>query len=218
MKYKNYIWDFDGTLFDSYPHICQCLLQILEREGIRDQFDAEMVMRYLCVSYGKARDYTGISKEAYRDFVDLQYVTGENEVEPKVVPFPDCEKVLREIMAAGGRHFLYTHRNMTAMEHIENFGMADCFVDKVTSEEGFPSKPAPNAIQALIERNGLDPAETIMIGDREIDGKSGKNAGIAGALVNYYPRLPDGTCPADVSEMDYVASGLTGLWEMLKNA
>ena len=33
--------------------------------------------------------------------------------------------------------------------------------------------------------NGLDPAETIMIGDREIDGKSGKNAGIAGALLSY---------------------------------
>ncbi len=218
MKYKNYIWDFDGTLFDSYPHICQCLLQILDREGIRDHFDPEMVMRYLCVSYGAARNYTGISKEAYRDFVDLQYVTGENETEPKVVPFPDCEKVLRAIMEAGGRHFLYTHRNMTAMEHIANFGISDCFADQVTSEDEFPSKPAPNAVLALMERNGLNPAETIMIGDREIDGKSGKNAGIDGALVNYYPRLPDGTSPADVSEMDYVASSLTELWEMLKNA
>ena len=218
MKYKNYIWDFDGTLFDSYPHICECLLRILEREGIRENFDPEMVMRYLCVSYGAARDYTGITGEAYRDFVELQYVTGENEVEPKVVPYPDCEQVLREIMAEGGRHFIYTHRNMTAMEHIANFGMADCFADKVTSEDKFPSKPAPNAIQAIMERNGLDPAETIMIGDREIDGKSGKNAGIAGALVNYYPRLPDGTSPADVSGMDFVAQNLTELWEMLKKA
>ena len=54
MKYKNYIWDFDGTLFDSYPHICECLLRILEREGVRENFDPEMVMRYLCVSYGAA--------------------------------------------------------------------------------------------------------------------------------------------------------------------
>ena len=218
MKYKNYIWDFDGTLFDSYPHICECLLKIMEREGIRDHFDAEMVMRHLCVSYGAARDYTGISAEAYRDFVNLQYVTGDAEVEPKVVPYPDCEKVLREIAAAGGRHYIYTHRNLTVAEHIENFGMADLFLDRVTSEDKFPSKPAPNAIQALMERNGLKPEETIMIGDREIDGKSGKNAGIDGALVNYYPRLPDGTCPADISEMDYTASSLTELWEMLKNA
>lgn len=218
MKYRNYIWDFDGTLFHSYPHICACLMQILEREGIADAFDPEIVMRHLCVSYGAARNYTGISADAYRDFVQLQYITGENEAEPKVVPFADCETVLRDIMKAGGRHFLYTHRNMTAVEHLEAFGMADCFEDRVTSEDRFPSKPAPDAILSLMERNGLDPAETIMIGDREIDGKSGKNAGIDGALVNYYPRLPDGTCPADVSEMDYVASGLTELWEMLKNA
>lgn len=217
MKYKNYIWDFDGTIFDSYPHICACLLKILEREGLRDRFDAEIVMRHLCVSYGAAKQYTGISGEAYRDFVELQYRMGDEEVLPKVVPYADCEAVLRDIMAHGGRHFIYTHRNRTALEHIANSGLSDCFEDAVTSEEKFPSKPAPDAIQALMARNSLDPAETIMIGDREIDGKSGKNAGIAGALVNYYPRLPDGTSPADVSEMDYVAGSLTELWNILKN-
>ena len=48
-----------------------------------------------------------------------------------------------------------------------------------------------------------------MVGDREIDGMSGKNAGIAGALVNYPPFLPDGTSPADATKMDYTAGSLT---------
>jgi len=216
MKYKNYIWDFDGTLFDSYPHICECLLSILEKEGIREKFDAEMVMRHLCVSFGEAKSYSGLSAEAWQEFSVLHHLTGDMEAQPPIVPFADCEKVLREISAQGGKHFLYTHRNMTALEHIRNFGMEDCFEDFVTSEDGFPGKPAPNAILAIMERNGLDPAETIMIGDREIDGKSGKNAGIAGALVNAYPYLPDGTRPIEVSQMDYVAENLSELWEMLK--
>ena len=216
MKYKNYIWDFDGTLFDSYPHICECLLEILEKEGLREKFDAEMVMRHLCVSFGEAKRYTGLSEEAWREFSVLHHLTGEKEAEPPIVPFTDCEKVLREIKAMGGRHYLYTHRNQTALEHVRNFGLEDCFEDFLTSEEGFPSKPAPNAILAIMERNGLDPAETIMIGDREIDGQSGKNAGIAGALVNCYPRLPDGTNPAAISKMDYIAEDLSDLLEKLR--
>lgn len=215
MKYKNFIWDFDGTLFDSYPHVCECLLSILEKEGLREKFDAEMVMRHLCVSFGEAKRYTGISEEGWREFSVLHHITGDMEAQPPVVPFPDCGKVLREMKAMGCRHFLYTHRNQTALEYIRNFGMEEFFEDFVTSEEGFPSKPAPNAILAILERNGLDPAETIMIGDREIDGQSGKNAGIAGALVNFYPRLPDGTSPAAVSKMDYIAESLSELLEKL---
>lgn len=215
MKYKNYIWDFDGTLFDSYPHICECLLKILEREGIREKFDTEMIIRHLRVSFGEVRAYTGISEEAYQDFVVLHNLTGAAEVQPPVVPFADCEKVLRDSMAKGGRHFLFTHRNRTALEYICKFGMEDCFEDYVTSEDGFSGKPAPDAILAIMKRNGLEPAETIMIGDREIDGQSGKNAGIDGALVNCY-RLPDGSYPADVSRMDYVAEDLSELWEILR--
>ena len=106
MQYKNFIWDFDGTLFNSYPHVCACLLKVMEQEGIRERFDAEMVMRYLCVSFGAARDYVGLSTEAYQRFVELQYRMDVDEVEPKIMPFPDCERVLREIKALGGRHFL----------------------------------------------------------------------------------------------------------------
>ena len=218
MKYKNFIWDFDGTLFDSYPHICACLLKVLEQEGIREKFEAEMVMRHLCVSFGDAKTYTGISDEAWRKFSVLHHLTGAEEEQPPVVPFADCEKVLRDIMAQGGRHFLYTHRNLTALEYVRNFSMEDLFEDYVTSEDGFPAKPAPDAILAIMERNGLEPAETIMIGDREIDGRSGKNAGIAGALVNAYKSLPDGTDPYAVSQMDYVAENLSELWEKLQRS
>jgi phosphoglycolate phosphatase-like HAD superfamily hydrolase len=85
----------------------------------------------------------------------------------------------------------------------------DLFADCLIAEEGFPSKPAPDAVLALIARNSLDPAECVMVGDREIDGMSGKNAGIAGALVNYPYALPDGTSPAAVTAMDFSARSLT---------
>ena len=41
----------------------------------------------------------------------------------------------------------------------------------------FPSKPAPDAVEWICGTYGLDKGETMMIGDREIDVLSGKNAG-----------------------------------------
>ena len=134
---------------------------------------------------------------------------GEEEVFPRAVPFSDAADVLSAIVRAGGRNYLYTHRNRTALGYLETYGLSGYFADAVTSEEGFPAKPAPDAVLALIARNELDPGECVMIGDREIDGMSGKNAGIAGALVNYPPALPDGTSPAAVTAMDFTASSLT---------
>jgi phosphoglycolate phosphatase-like HAD superfamily hydrolase len=46
----------------------------------------------------------------------------------------------------------------------------------------FPSKPAPDAVNWICETYNLDKSETVMIGDREIDVLSGKNAGVYGCL------------------------------------
>ena len=206
MKKKVFASDFDGTLYDSYPHVCACCCQVLAEEGM--EHDPEDVMRHLLVSFADMKRHTGMSDEAYRRFVDRSHIVGDGEIEPVAAPYPDCEAVLRAVVEGGGRNYMYTHRGKTVYFYLEKFGMTRYFSDFVTAEDGFPSKPAPDAVLALMEKNGLAPEETIMVGDREIDGKSGQNAGIAGALVNYPPALPDGRSPAEVSEMDVIAADL----------
>ncbi|MBO6053670.1 MAG: HAD-IA family hydrolase [Clostridia bacterium] len=209
MLYQNYIWDFDGTLFDSYPHIMRCCWDALTEAGLAPSLDWETTYRCLLCSFGTMKQYTGMSDDVYRAFVDRSHLVGDEEVLPRAVPFDDAKEVLSAIVKRGGANYLYTHRNETARRYLETYGLAGFFADLLTSEEGFPAKPAPDAVLALIRRNGLDPASCIMVGDREIDGMAGKNAGIAGALVNYPPALPDGTDPASVTQMDYTASSLT---------
>ena len=215
MRYTNYIWDFDGTLFNSYPHLLECCWKVMKEEGIAGSFDKEDVNRHLLVSFASMRTFTGLSDEAYRRFTEYELRIGEDEMQPPVVPFDDCREVLAAIVKNGGKNYLYTHRNKTALWYFEKFGLTEFFADWVTSEEGFPSKPAPNAVQSLIERNALDPETCIMVGDREIDGLSGKNAGIAGALVGYPPYLPDGRSPAAVTAMDCAARTLTEFARMM---
>jgi beta-phosphoglucomutase-like phosphatase (HAD superfamily) len=61
MKYTSYLWDFDGTLFDTYPHIAEAFEQIMTREGI--EFDHDNVLRCLYISFGEAKKYYRLSEE-----------------------------------------------------------------------------------------------------------------------------------------------------------
>ena len=41
---QNYIWDFDGMLFDSYPHITSAFLKALAENGtLSGKFPAEVI-------------------------------------------------------------------------------------------------------------------------------------------------------------------------------
>ena len=82
------------------------------------------------------------------------------------------------------------------------------FTGFVTRENGFPMKPAPDAIRYLLDEFQLDPAETIMIGDREIDILSGKNAGIHTCLFT------DGNPGAAASEAEYTAGNMAELYAL----
>ena len=201
MLFKHYIWDFDGTLFDSYPHIIRCFSMILEEEGI--DCDGEMLALQFYNNFGAARRWSGISTEGYRRFSELHYRMGEAEIEPKVVPFPQIEEILRKIKEQGGSHYLYTNRNDTARLYCVQYGLDKYFSGYVSSADGFPTKPAPDALLALMEREGLDPRDCVMIGDREIDGLSGLNAGMAGCLVTDFTKNADGDDPLAVTAMPY---------------
>ncbi|MBQ2278194.1 MAG: HAD family hydrolase [Clostridia bacterium] len=207
MKYTHYLWDFDGTLFDSYPHVLASLEKVLAEEGI--SCDHTELWRRLLVNYGEGRKYAGISPEAYKRFVDYQYIMDENEIEPKVIPFEGMRELLADIVKNGGKNYLYTHRNKTAVAFLDRFGMTEFFADFVSSEEHFPAKPAPDAVLAIIERNHLDPEDCVMVGDRLIDGMAGINAGIAGALITAATdntKTPDNDYDAIALETSLVSS------------
>ena len=72
----------------------------------------------------------------------------------------------------------------------------ELFEDAVLRTDGFPDKPAPDALLALMERNGLKPEECAMVGDRDIDIDAGHNAGMSGVMFD-----PDGFYAAHPAEI-----------------
>lgn len=185
-KYDNFIWDFDGTLFDSYPHTAAALVRVLKESGKQaDLCEAEKLLR---ITVGTAVRHYGLSDSEYTQFYVYE---NTDELEPTVKIYAGALQGLKRILARGGRHFLFTHRDKKAVELIEKQGITELFTEIITIERGFPYKPAPDAIQYLLEKYSLDKQKTVMVGDREIDIGSGINAGIHTLLFDEFGVMPE---------------------------
>ena len=61
-------------------------------------------------------------------------------------------------------------------------GILDCFRDIVTAEMKFKPKPSGEGVKYLLEKYGLDPADTWYVGDRAVDMYCAKDAGVNALL------------------------------------
>lgn len=183
---KNFIWDFDGMLFDTYPHTEAAFCEVQRRRGILR--DPEEVHRLFKINLRVAFEHYRLTEEEIREFYEL-----ENDLtfEPIGVPYPKIPEILRLIKDRGGRNYLYTHRDRVALQYFDIYGLTPLFSDAVTGEDGFPLKPAPDALEHIIKKNGLSKAETMMLGDRDIDIFAGQNAGIFTLLYDDEGRYGD---------------------------
>lgn len=172
-KYDNFIWDFDGTLFDSYPHTAAALAKALADTGrVIDVKEAEKLLR---ITVGTAVRHYGLTEEIGKAFYAYEL---DDNLEPVIKIYDGVEAAFKRILDRGGKHFLFTHRDKKALEILGKQGMLGLFTEVITVENGFPFKPAPDAIEYLVKEHSLDKDKTVMIGDREIDIGSGINAGV----------------------------------------
>ena len=65
---KNYIWDFDGMLFDSYPHITSAFIKAMREFGTEPDYDEAKAL--LEITFAHCYEHYGVTdeqKEAFRN-------------------------------------------------------------------------------------------------------------------------------------------------------
>lgn len=188
---RHLFWDFDGTLYDSYPNITRAFLLTLDEVGCASPPTPRQALSLLKVSVFHAAEHCAQAGGLEVAHV-MEVFARHHAREGHFKPYAGLGECLRTLQGAGIRHYLYTHRDRRAIGQLTQDGLWPLFEDAVTSEDGFPHKPAPDALRALMERNGINPSEAAMVGDRDIDIQAGHNAGIRGILFDpdgFYPDL-----------------------------
>lgn len=190
LKYKHIIFDFDGTLSDSYPAFVKAMKSVMQDYGIeKTEGDIYYLLKKFSTAYVFNNCGFGDNKaEAKAKFKALSDALLRNEARP----IEGTEEILRYIVENGGRAYVYSHSGDIVTENVKRWGFEKYFVDYQLGDTEFPRKPAPDALLNLMKKNDLKAEDCIMVGDRDIDVLAGKNAGMAGILMdneNYYSEL-----------------------------
>jgi HAD superfamily hydrolase (TIGR01509 family) len=199
INFKHIIWDVDGTLFDTYPAISAAILAAVAEQGVK--VDRDIVTQMAMTSLGNT-----LPTLAKRFKLDLErlYVRYEFFLAGTPLgsqrPFPGVKEMLHQVIKNGGLNLISTHRPPDSLiPMLKYHRMNSLFADKLTIHDGYPRKPDPAMFNALISRHHLNRAETLAIGDRDLDLAAGKAAGIQTAL---YGSAPNKVIP-DVYIQDY---------------
>lgn len=170
-----FVWDFDGTLFDTYPNIIGYLQKALRDCG----YDAPYAeaMEQMLVNIPTAVRYYS---EKY-NLPDLnerfRHYKASEQTDPVTV-FPKVKEVLARVREIGADNYIFTNRGDTIHSMLERGGILNDFREIITSASPcFKVKPAPDSILYLMNKYSASPETTLMIGDRVCDLESGYNCG-----------------------------------------
>ena len=176
MRYKHIIWDFDGTLFDTYPAMAKAAQLALKELGYDES--VERVMAEMKISMGHAMKVFGAKYDLPEGFMARYKVIRDACELQTAAPFAGIKPLCRRIIAEGGYNYIASHRGASMVPLLDKYGMTELFRACATDENGFARKPSPEAINYLIETCAIERSSAIMIGDRDLDLQAGENAGI----------------------------------------
>lgn len=202
IAYRHFIWDFDGMLFDSYPHTARAAVNALHDYGI--EADLETMYWDLRISVGYARKKYGFTTEMAEKFYEYEHTL---DMEPVTLPYEGIPALLARIKKEGGKNYLLTNRNEYAGVYLNKFGMAESFEELVDSTYGFPSKPDPTGMKYLAEKYHME-GDALMLGDRELDITAGLGGGADGCFFDEFNRV-------EKTEAKYVVHTIKELEDLL---
>lgn len=182
MKVKNFIWDFDGTILDTYPHSATACLSTLKKYGIEADYDE--VISLLRDSFSSIIPRYNLSKQQFAEVMNAALVLW---FEPNPTVYEGIDEVLKTVVERGGKNFIYTNRDKTSKQYLEHFGLLKYFTDFVCNDtEGYAHKPSGESIEYLLSKYSLSKDSAVMVGDRELDVLCGEKAGIKSILFDEF--------------------------------
>lgn len=150
----NILWDFDGTLFDTYPALVEGFVNLSQKD-----LDRSEVLTWLKIDSKTAFKHYGISEEQRIEYQKLH----NHYSKLYSRPFDHLEDAL----AAVKNNIIVTHRDKeSTMYLLEKFHLATYFKEIVSVEEqGFTRKPHCSSYEYVLKSHHID----LVVGDRDLD-------------------------------------------------
>ena len=150
----NILWDFDGTLFDTYPALVEGIVKLSQKDLERSE-----VLKWLKIDSKTAFKHYCLSEDLREEFQKLHI----NYSKLHSRPFDHLEDVLASV----DNNIIVTHRDKESTIYLlEKFHLAKYFKEIVSVEEqGFTRKPHCSSYEYVLKSHHID----LVMGDRDLD-------------------------------------------------
>ncbi|SDT96272.1 Phosphoglycolate phosphatase, HAD superfamily [Verrucomicrobium sp. GAS474] len=173
---KNLILDWSGTLVDDFPPVLTATNALFEKRGkpafSRDEFREKFRLPY-------AEFYKDHLPDATMEELELDYHEAFRHIQEEIPLLPFARDFLDYAHGRKMPVFLLStiHADHFAVQSAR-LGIADCFTQAYTR-----ALDKRKTITVLLAEHGLDPAETLFVGDMQHDIETARHGGVTSCAV-----------------------------------
>lgn len=179
------VFDLDGTLIRSHENIYHATVEALSEINIEVSFTLDEFVPTLGLHFKDIFDQLGLVVDDIDGFFPI-YKKKYMELINYSSPYPNAISILEDLNEAGIRTALLTTKIQDQADKIiDHFEMRSLF-DNVTGRRlDKKHKPDPEQLLDICTELSIQPEQTMMIGDTELDIQCGKNARAVTAGVTF---------------------------------
>lgn len=184
-KIKHVCFDLDGTLINSYQTIYKTTVKTLQRLQIEElipehEFQKRIghhflhIFNDLNIPVTDIEEFIDIYKSYYFDFIDDSVI------------YPGTEELLLKLHKERMKISLLTTKTQDQADRIiDHFKMRKYFTYVMGRRKGLTIKPSAEPLHFICNEVQAEEAETLMVGDSELDINCGKESGALTCAVSY---------------------------------
>jgi len=183
------IFDLDYTLIDSSEGIIHCFNQARKRAGEPEVEPEKLRSRIGLPIEESFRVFDSASPPKMRDLF-REIARGGAMAELSFL-LPGVKETIAALRDRGYRLAVAsTKSGAEIIAVLEYLGIADFFEESIGSDQVASPKPAPDSLLKVMERMGVDPGETVYIGDHVVDIQAARSAGVRVIAIRGGPCSP----------------------------
>ena len=187
MQYKAVVFDLDGTLLYTLEDLYRSTNHALTALGLptrtRDEVRSFVGNGYRQLFRLATPDGTpdAVQEKALAEFNRHYLIHSEDHTEP----YPGIPELLDSLRAAGLRLAVVSNKGDQAVQELMASFFPGAFDAVAGEREGIRRKPAPDTVEAVMRIMDVTPAETLFVGDSEVDVATARNADCDAVLVTW---------------------------------
>lgn len=199
------ILDFDGTLGDTAAVIVKTMQATIQELGLPPRTDSECaaMIGLRLIEIPKVL-FPGHEMDGDLYALTYRRLFHEYNTEGAVVLYPNVMETLEELKERGYILTIASSRSHASLaEYVENLGLSPIIGFILGADDVVNGKPDPEPVTRTLEKYGMRPEETIVVGDTVFDIKMGKNAGTRTCGVTYGNGSKESLADADLIIDDF---------------